>query len=71
MRIIRILINKHNERILKKKGFIPCAYCKKTIHKTDNYCMYCGEPTGIKKSPTWVNTTNVEPKMIPKTHEDT
>lgn len=41
-KFIRRLIQKHNEKILEKNGFIHCASCKKLILKTDKFCMYCG-----------------------------
>lgn len=42
IRFIRLLIKKHNERVLLKKGFIRCAHCKQLILKQDRYCQYCG-----------------------------
>lgn len=33
---------KHNKRILLKRGFAYCAYCKGLIDKSDKYCSYCG-----------------------------
>ena len=41
-RLLKWLIQKHNERILLKNGCIHCANCKSLIDKTDKYCSYCG-----------------------------
>ena len=45
-RLLKWLIQKHNERIMLKNGFFRCAYCKRWIHETHKYCMYCRRPTG-------------------------
>lgn len=38
----------HNGKSLPKEEFIHCAKCGRKILKTDNYCMYCGTPTGTR-----------------------
>ena len=46
---IKGAVEKHNERILIKNGFVRCAYCRNFIHKSDKYCQYCGKKiTGTK-----------------------
>ena len=42
---INELLEKHNERIYLKEGFIHCVYCNNIIHKDDNYCTNCGRST--------------------------
>lgn len=39
---------KHNDKLSSKEEHIHCANCGRQILKTDNYCMYCGKPTGTK-----------------------
>lgn len=39
---------KHNDKISSNEERIHCAKCGGKILKTDNYCMYCGTPTGTK-----------------------
>lgn len=48
--MLREIIKKHNEKILVKRGFVQCAFCKKLIFKNDKYCQYCGKPTGKESS---------------------
>lgn len=50
MKVVRNLIEKHNEKVLLKKGFIHCANCKRLIPKSDKYCQYCGKFMGTKFS---------------------
>ena len=39
---------KRNEKSSIGEEFIHCTKCGRKILKTDNYCMYCGAPTGTK-----------------------
>ncbi len=39
---------KHNDKLSSNEERIHCAKCGRKILKTDNYCMYCGTPTGTK-----------------------
>lgn len=57
LKILEILLQKYNERIYLKHGFVYCTYCKKLIWKKDNYCQYCG--MSIKKgASSQMNTKN-------------
>ena len=49
MRLLQWLINKHNAKILSRRGLVHCAYCKHLILIADNYCEKCGRanPTMI------------------------
>lgn len=39
---IKGAVEKHNERILIKKGFVRCIHCGSFVHN-DKYCQYCGK----------------------------
>ena len=46
--ILKKILNKHNEKILLKRGLAYCTHCKKLICRGDKYCQYCGKPKEIK-----------------------
>ena len=39
---------KHNNKLSMKEERFRCANCGMWIPKSDNYCMYCGTPTGTR-----------------------
>lgn len=62
--MFRTIFKKHSEEIFSKsmKGYARCAYCGKTILRSDKYCQYCGKAR--ETVPTQGEVIRLDPREV-------